>query len=205
MHRQSIRIPRVCQHCLAPFEGLPSEVRRGGALFCSRACRSAAGTHDLAERFWSKVAKSEACWLWTAATDRNGYGILMMRRDGKKRPYAAHRIAWELTHGPIPDDDHGKPLRVLHNCPDGDNTLCVRPSHLFLGTQGDNVRDMIAKGRGLVGTHNGHARLTPALVAEIRRRYIPHQFGYIRLAHEYGVSERTIRDIIARRLWREVA
>ena len=75
------------------------------------------------------------CWLWTAARTKAGYGLI-----GKgSRLHYAHRLAWEWHHGKEP----GR-LRVLHQC---DNPACVRPSHLFIGTQGDNVADMLAKGR----------------------------------------------------------
>lgn len=82
------------------------------------------------------VDRGPGCWEWPGAQG-NGYGMILMP-DGRLR--GAHRVAWELANGPIPDG-----LFVLHHC---DNRACVRPDHLFLGTQGDNVRDMYAKGRG---------------------------------------------------------
>lgn len=94
----------------------------------------------LAERFWPKVQHGTAdeCWLWTAALKESGYGQFMINSLSRK-PLKAHRISWELAHGSIPDG-----LHVLHHC---DNRRCVNPSHLFLGTNDDNIRDMIAKGR----------------------------------------------------------
>ncbi len=83
------------------------------------------------DRFWPKVNKTETCWLWTGAQNSYGYGHLF-KRHGK--PSLAHRIAWELTHGPIPSET---PC-VLHLC---DVRLCVRPDHLFLGTKSENTRD----------------------------------------------------------------
>ncbi len=91
----------------------------------------------LEERFWAKVRKSDGCWEWTGAANRQGYGrIALGRASGPRR---AHRIAWELTHGPVPDG-----LWVLHHC---DNPPCVRPDHLWLGTRADNARDCRLKGR----------------------------------------------------------
>lgn len=91
---------------------------------------------DIWERFWSKVEMStpDKCWNWTANTGR-GYGMFWFT----KIPMVAHRVSWMLLRGPIPD---GK--LVLHKC---DNRRCVNPNHLFIGTQSDNVRDMLYKGR----------------------------------------------------------
>ena len=92
-----------------------------------------------AERFWAKVERGEGCWLFTGYRASHGYGS--HRYQGKA--YRAHRLAYLLTYGTLPSD-----LNVCHHC---DNPGCVRPDHLFLGTQADNMRDMIAKGRGIVG------------------------------------------------------
>ena len=88
------------------------------------------------ERFWAKVEKTDWCWIWTGARSQFGYGNLTT--NGKQEN--AHRVSWEIHFGPIPDG-----MRVLHAC---DNPPCVRPFHLFLGTQKDNNRDRETKGRG---------------------------------------------------------
>ncbi|NUQ92859.1 MAG: HNH endonuclease [Gemmatimonadaceae bacterium] len=90
----------------------------------------------VATRFWQKVEKTETCWLWTGARySATRYGQVILPGRVVR---GAHRVAWELTHGPIPDG-----LFVCHRC---DNKQCVRPDHLFLGTPKDNTHDMIAKG-----------------------------------------------------------
>lgn len=90
------------------------------------------------ERFWAKVEKTDGCWIWSGATNKSGpFGYGQFRIPGNRVP--AHRVAWEMIHGPVPEG-----LWVLHDC---DMPKCVNPSHLFLGTAKDNAADMIAKGR----------------------------------------------------------
>lgn len=100
------------------------------------------------ERFWSHVEKSGECWEWTGALSKENarpthhYGAFCYRLDGKRVWIMAHRFSWELHNGPVPDSD--VEICVLHRC---DNPRCVRPDHLFLGTDKDNMHDMIRKGR----------------------------------------------------------
>ena len=91
-----------------------------------------------AERFWSKVRMGPGCWEWASGKNPFGYGMFAVTRDRQRKWHMAHRYAWCLTFGEESD------RLVLHRC---DNPSCVNPSHLFAGTQSDNVQDMIAKGR----------------------------------------------------------
>jgi hypothetical protein len=88
-------------------------------------------------RFWEKVKKSDTndCWEWQSTTNNKGYGTISI----KGRSRLAHRFSYEIHNGSIPNG-----LNVLHRC---DNPLCCNPAHLFLGTQRDNIADMVAKGR----------------------------------------------------------
>lgn len=108
----------------------------------------------LRERFEENfVADAESgCWLWTANRQKNGYGLFSMNGT----PRGAHRIAYELYVGPIPDG-----LYVCHAC---DVKRCVRPDHLWLGTQADNLADMVRKGRSATGDKHG-TRTRPERVA----------------------------------------
>lgn len=101
------------------------------------------------EDFWKWVDKSGECWLWTGTTSE-GYGRV---RHGPKK-LLAHRVAYELTKGPIP-----KGMEVCHSC---DNPTCVNPAHLWLGTHRDNMRDAHQKGRiKAPGERPGFPRKSP--------------------------------------------
>ena len=103
------------------------------------------------ERFDAKWIPEpmSGCWLWTGAVLSAGYGLMRGRRPGN---ILAHRVSWELAHGPIPEDQY-----VLHRC---DVPSCVNPNHLFLGTQKDNMADCVKKGRIMSGERHGRAKLT---------------------------------------------
>lgn len=94
------------------------------------------------QRFWRKVAKGDGCWLWTGSLDGKGYGRF---RLGPGKLVIASRFAYETENGPIGStgkDYHG--TCVLHSC---DTPACVRPSHLRIGTQAENMMERDAKGR----------------------------------------------------------
>lgn len=94
------------------------------------------------DRFFSKVTVSESgCHEWNAARFKTGYGAITVgsKRNGTKRTEYAHRMAWTIAKGPIPNG-----MFVCHKC---DNPRCVNPDHLFLGTSQDNMQDMSSKGR----------------------------------------------------------
>jgi hypothetical protein len=183
-----------CLYCECAFCPSPSHVRDGWGLYCSRRCFYAHVKAQFPERFWALVEKTESCWLWRGRVSFNGYGVLDRHspEHRRARPVAAHRIGWELTHGPLPDTQV-----VRHNCPGSPNPLCVNPAHLLLGTMQDNVDDMLRAGRH-------HTKLTEADVRAIRARHATGETTPHAMAAEYGVSASQIRNIVCRVAWKHL-
>jgi hypothetical protein len=154
----------------------------------------------LEDRFWNKVSRDPVgCWRWTAVLSTSGYGLVWDGVLGGTRSVQAHRQAWRYTRGDIPDG-----LCVLHSC---DNPACVRPSHLFIGTHSDNMRDMYAKGRHVIG-----AKKPTICVRERRKRLTaPQVLAILRspesqraLALRYGIGQTTVSCIKRRQSWRHL-
>jgi hypothetical protein len=151
----------------------------------------------LNERFWSKVdIRGEGdCWEWQAAMASGRYGYFAVSNGDMQY---AHRLAWTLVNGLIPSG-----LRVLHKC---DNPPCCNPAHLFLGSQQDNVNDMLQKQRGRWRRGETHhsAKLNPRKVRTIRSAVRNKLFSRAELAEIYGVSEVNIDRVVNRKIWRHV-
>ena len=141
-------------------------------------------------RFWSKVEITRHCWNWIASLHSNGYGQFYFEGT----PRRAHRIAWELTNGPIPIGS-----LVCHHC---DNKRCVRPDHLYLGNHRTNIQDAINRGQHHTaqGIEHPKAKLTPAAVRLIRKSSLTQR----QLANQFGVNHKTICSVVNGRTWKSV-
>jgi hypothetical protein len=190
------RIECICQHCGKSFVTFRSNVLRGNGRFCSFDCGVAHREIPLEDRFWREVQKSDHCWTWTGWLTPMGYGKISAKTNGKWRPILAHRLSYELAYGTIPDN-----LFVCHHC---DNPTCVRPDHLFLGTNKDNIQDMVAKGRQQRGAKVTASKMTEAQVTEIRQRYAAEGITKTALAREYGIGKPAIGDILNRVTWKHI-
>lgn len=164
-----------------------------GMKFCSHKCSSNFRWRPEDVVFWSHVTKSDGCWLWDAYISPNGYGQFM-QKDGNRT--SAHRIAWKLTFGEIPNG-----LLVCHHC---DNRKCVRPSHLFLGTHSDNTRDALSKDRLSRGSRNSNTKLTEEKVLEIKKMLTGKYGEQTLLAKKFSVSPEVIRLISKNKTWKHV-
>lgn len=142
-------------------------------------------------RFWERVTRGDGCWEWQGTKLANGYGCL---KSGGKM-LKAHRAAWELVNGAISDG-----MCVCHRC---DNPACVRPDHLFLGTNADNMADKVAKGRQPYGERSAQAKITEHDVVDIRtlRAFGARQSA---LARAFGVSQQLVSAICNRLVWSHV-
>ena len=150
-------------------------------------------TEKQISRFWSRVEKNpDGCWLWTGGKDISGYG--RFSSDGQW--LKAHRVMYSLTFGLIPT---GK--LVCHHC---DNPSCVRPDHLFVGTDKDNAQDKSRKGRGNspLGSKHGRAKLTEDIVVSIRNVYATGNVRLEDIANVIGVHLMTVDRIVFGRRWK---
>ena len=138
----------------------------------------------------SKVMVGDDCWEWAGYRNAAGYGTVRVGGRGGK-PWLAHRLAFTVFVGPIRDGMH-----VLHKC---DNPACVRPSHLFLGTNDDNIADRIRKGRPggaqcwsrkRTGDEHHNVKVSDADVARIRERFGRGEKPKA-LANDFGINVST--------------
>lgn len=143
------------------------------------------------EKFKSRFSVNDGCWEWTGYIMPNGYGQL--KNEQQKNVYA-HRFSYELYKGIIPNG-----MQVCHKC---DNRKCVNPNHLFLGTQADNVKDMVSKGRNYKGKP-GTTKINENQVREIRK-LCDEGLNKTEIAALFNLDRSTVANIYAKRLWKEV-
>lgn len=182
------------QQC--PTCGKFFENKRGqrGQKYCSHFCYTGGG---LRKRFLSGFTKTEGCWIWNGCTDKDGYGVMSLTTNHKKRQLRANRVSWMIHHGQDPEDS-----LVLHTC---DNRKCVRPDHLYLGDCKANAQDCTKRGRFFLQRFpekTPWAKLSYEKAQEIRNQYIKGVHGQERLAAEFGVCRRTIQQIVLGKTWR---
>ncbi len=144
------------------------------------------------EYFWSKVEKTPSCWLWTGGTNTPGYGYFQWREGKKRVSKFAHRFSFEDKVRALAPNEH-----VCHRC---DNPICVNPSHFFIGTHKDNMRDMASKNRVSHGERHWNRKLSGEKAQHIKQLY---EKGVTvkALAEKFGISRQSITDITHGRTW----
>lgn len=148
--------------------------------------------YDVEGNFWTKVKRGEPneCWEWTGAVYEWGYGVMKV---ANRRNCSAHRVSYVIHHGPIPDG-----MFVCHSC---DNPPCVNPSHIFLGTPADNLKDAASKNRMLFGEAHPGNKFSAESVAKVRAGYP--RLSERELANLYGVSEGMVYRIVRGLAWKK--
>lgn len=150
------------------------------------------------KRFFNKVQKTSRCWLWTASSNRKGYGQFGVKMGRWKIKYA-HRMSYEFFVGKIP-----KGFLVLHKC---DVPLCVNPDHLWIGTHMDNCKDKIKKGRmaDTKGQKNGRAILSEDEVRRMRKMYLTGKYSQVELGKFFGIKKSMANRVITKVAWKHVS
>jgi hypothetical protein len=145
---------------------------------------------NLPDSFINKVEVTDGCWLWKASKNRKRYGQFQLKR----KQMLAHRFVWMCFYGSIPET-----MQVCHKC---DNPSCVNPSHLFLGTNRDNVRDRNAKGRQAIGERHGLSKLTQEKVSRIREL---HSQGAKQhdISVMFGITQSNVSCIVLYKSWKK--
>jgi hypothetical protein len=180
-------VKAICQTCEKEFFARAYQIKIGTGKYCSAKCRGKGvnkpiPVEDRILKFIDIKGENE-CWEFTGFKNKNGYGKIGIS-NGKVD--SAHRVMYKIYNGNIPED-----MVIMHTC---DNPACCNPKHLVLGTQNDNIKDMISKGR-FVPRNTPH-KLTEEQMNEIRNKYTGKRGGKVKLAKEYNVVVTTITNIL---------
>ena len=183
----------ICAYppCSKPFPVFASTLKRGSkARCCSRACKSHLAqlrlfSDEFAATFWAQALQGlpDTCWPWQGRRMPNGYG--MVYAPGRKMDTGAHIVAWCLTHGRWPSPG----MHICHAC---DNPPCCNPSHLWEGTQAQNIEDASRKGRNPRGERHGNSKLTDAQWQEALNLWRTGAWSLRGLAAHYGITHKAL-------------
>lgn len=161
-----------------------------------RDTRVGSANERFAQRF--EIDPVSGCWNWVGGVNAKGYGVIAGEVNGKRyvkkgQQMLAHRVSWLIFKGEIPESDSAHGTVVMHGC---DNPRCVNPAHLKLGSQADNVKDMVVKGRKVSGTPSGVEHWNSSFKSQADIDLICSTVGKTKeLAERFGVDVCTIKRI----------
>jgi transposase-like protein len=187
------RAPIACASCGRAASQVRAHLIIDGRYSC-KACRAARARLD---QFWRHASSSDdpsACWLWTGLVDQDGYGLLTRGSRHDTTGRRAHRYSYMLLVGAIPAG-----MMIRHRC---DQPACVNPHHLEPGTNIENMRDAVDRGRVSAGERHHSSRLTATIVASIRERYATTDVTVAELARDHGVYGSAIKQLLTGAAWR---
>lgn len=190
-------VKTICQTCGKEFFARAYQIKIGTGKYCSARCRGKGvnkpiPVEDRIIKFINVKDENE-CWEFTGFKNSDGYGIIGIS-NGKCE--SAHRVMYRIHNKEIPEN-----MVIMHTC---DNSSCCNPKHLVLGTQNDNIQDMVNKQRHVYQTkEDSHfAKLTEEQVVEIRNKYTGKRGEKVKLAKEYHVVVTTITNILNNKSWK---
>lgn len=185
----------ICKVCGKSFLARNYQVKNGQGNSCSTKCRGLyvnkpIPVEDRIMKFIS-VKENDECWEFNGCRNPDGYGQIGVNGKSDR----AHRVMFRIHKGEIPEN-----MVVMHTC---DNPPCCNPNHLKLGTQQDNILDMVAKKRlvNKFGEESSLSKLSNAQVKEILSKYAGTKGEKAKLAREYGVCQTTINNILTGKTW----
>lgn len=183
------KVKSICKECGIEFLARSYQLKIGTGKYCSRYCSSKNQKVEILEiRFWKMVNKKSKndCWEFTGCKNKDGYGRMS---KGNSKLDSAHRISYELHKGVIPTN-----MVVMHTC---DNPPCCNPNHLKLGTQSDNILDMVIKRRNVPRKSGKEgSKFSNEQIIKIRESYTGIKGQKFQLSKIHNCSPSTITNIL---------